>query len=69
MPGVMPPRPPTGLYTESTPTKVQAANPVKAGYDPLKWWAKWTHQMGYVAPRRYDAIRQARESLLPSVKV
>lgn len=66
MPGKLPPG---NLLTETTPTGVQAVNPVKQGYDPLKWWARWTHQLGYVMPRRYDAIRQARESILPSVKV
>lgn len=55
--------------TENVSAKVKPQDPRTSGFDPITGWAKLTHQLGLVAPRRMDAIRQARESFLPSVKV
>lgn len=66
----MPGRYPGPSLIGSTSTgSVKPQNPATSGWDPLKGWAKLTHQLGPVSARRMDVIRSVRESLLPSVRV
>jgi len=55
--------------TEPVPV---AARPVDArdpANDPFRQWDAVTHQLGVVAPRKTERIRQIREAMLPAIKV